>query len=141
MLCLKYHKYVKGLVRPSHIYYSQAAYNRRRPHVFEEQRALIRETLEQNQQPTKTEWRELQHKLATMKSSSSFNVDAMIVHSCSPNELSAAKSYIKLVKEDYGQEPSTGALRGLLNLYYQASQTGTEITVDDQREIGSMLVF
>lgn len=109
----------------------------RKSHMdLESPTALIRQTLDQNQQPTTNEWSALRGKLLDMKkkSNSSFNIDSIILRNCLPTQLQVGKSYIKHIK-DTGCEPSTSTLINLLQLYYNASKVGTELTKDDEREI------
>lgn len=138
MFCLKYQKFASVFIRSANIYCSSI---NRIKYNYDRETTLIRQTMEQNKPTTKKKWRELYDKLLVMKNDMSFssNIETIVMDNC--DELESGKSYAKFIREECGQEPSTNTLCRLLHLYYQASKTGKEITVDDQREIYCMLVY
>lgn len=71
---------------------------------------------------------------------SSINIDEIILRNCFPDQLDAGKSYLNYLKES-GDDPKSSTLIMLLELYYRANKSGTELTSNDQVDIVEMLVL
>ncbi|KAG4071406.1 hypothetical protein HA402_011560 [Bradysia odoriphaga] len=119
----------------SHFLRPNVRYSIKFIHKDKTEHTLIRQTIDKNPRPTTSEWHELRKKLMlSTANKSSINIDATILRSCVPDRLDTGKSYWKYLKES-GDDTKSSTLTVLLELYYRASKTGTEITDNDQLDI------
>lgn len=127
---------MKVIIKPSSFRYASKFRDKPIPAEI----SLLRETLGQDRPLSVGEWNELRDKVLSLKRTriNKVNIDAIILELC--NRLDVGKSYMNYLKQSE-IEPNASSFLKLLNLYYKASQAGTEITSNDQQDIIDMLVI
>lgn len=95
---------------------------------------LLRDKLEENRELTFNEWSELRHEiLSSDRQINKVNIDASILGQCLPNgQLQVAKSYIRYLKTELGQQPNIATIGRLLRLYYLAYANGKLVNNEHQ---------